>query len=230
MEMLLNIDMNEDINKRALIAAIQKKWTKATKLVAQSMDAHLGRLMVEGGGGQGVNFNAFTSTSLWSYLQTPQAWGELGFPSLSPLDDLKDALRQSMKVYAAKGILTIKLVNMKLVGQLTPHPAAGAGQLPAGLSWFVDWVIKGSPVRGYHFAQDATEGLSQRSGGAAFRSVREHARSFPIAGQEAGLMIKNGMWSFPPKFRSAVDDWLQSNLSNIKKLSENAIKIAIKRV
>ena len=113
---------------------------------------------------------------------------------------------------------------MQLVGKMTPHPAAGNGKLPAGTSWFIDWVVNGQPVGGYHFTQEATSPKGN------VRSLRESGRSFPIAGQEAGIMTPKGMWNFPPQFRNAVDDWLQMNIPNIKKITQNAIKIAIRQV
>lgn len=220
MEITLNIDMTNPKNKKALEKAIKKKWSVAVRETAIILQKKLPRLLVDGGGG----FRGFTSTSLWQFLGTQKAWGELGFPNTQPLYDLVDALIDSIIVKSTKGKsakLVLQFVDMKMIAKFTEHPAAGQGQLRPGLSWFVDWVIKGKPVSGYRFKQ---ESISKKG---AARSLSELARSAPIAGPEAGIMVKKGMWDFPPIFRSALDDWLIANMPSIKKLVYATLKKTI---
>lgn len=224
MKLVLHVEMEDPKNKQALSKAIYRKWNKAVERTANVLSRRLPSLLISGGGGGQVTFRSFMSTALWQYLNTPQAWGELGFPSLQPLDDLIDVLHNSMRFVGTRQSpksLLIQLVDIEIVAKFTEHPAAGQGQLPVGISWFVDWVVKGMPVSGYRFKKFDVN---------ANRALQKHARSFPIADEEAGIMVPNGMWQIPPVFRVAIDDWLMSNVVAIKRFIEQMLRKTIRQV
>lgn len=214
MKMVLHIDMTKAKNKKAIQQAIKKKWSLAIRRSAIELQRRLPKLLVDGGG----EFRGFKSTTLWKFLNTQRAWGELGFPDIQPLDDLLQGLLNSILIKATKGRsakLILKFVDLQIVGMFTEHPAAGQGQLKTGLSWFVDWIVKGKPVSKYRFIRTQGKG---------------NPRSMMIAGREAGLMVGGGMWDFPPIFRTALQDWLLMNLPFIKKFVYSTIKKTIKKV
>jgi len=217
MEAVLQIDMRDAKNRKALKRAVNKKWNMAVIKTVNVLNTRLPNLLVRGGGGGLAEFRAFTSTTLWQFLNTPGAWAELGFTDLQPLDDLLTALIDSINVRTTKKSpksIIFEFADMQMIARFTEHPAAGQGQLRTGLSWFVDWVVKGVPVTDHRFVETGP-GIP---------------RSSMLAGSRAGLMRAGGMWSFPPIFRTAVDDWLMMNMRALKQMLEANLRKAIKQV
>lgn len=200
-------------NISALKKALNKRWNKTVDRITPGLSNRLPKLMVDGGG----NFKAFVNTKLFRFLNTPEALAELGFVTIQPLyEDLLPSLRDTIKVVNNKKklrVIQIDMIDMQMVSRATIHRSAGTGQL-GQISWFVDWIISGLPVQDYSF---------ERTGPPIPRSSR-------IAGAEAGLMVPSrggGFWQFPPIYKYAIMEWLQSNIPAITRLVEVEMKIGI---
>jgi len=201
-------------NNRAINVAIGKKWNKALAGASVQAERVLKRGLVND---PVMGLKPFTSTDLWQFLMQPSTLAELGFITTKPLtEDLLGSIANTISVEVGSGKvnkLLVKVFDMQFVANATIHRSAGEGQL-GPVSWFVDWIIKGVPVTDYHFKETGPP----------------KPRSSQLAGDKAGLMIKGGLWTFPPQFRDAVDDWLDSNKVAIKKVTEAAIKTTIGKV
>jgi len=201
-------------NKKAINTAIVKKWNIALIRSTVNIEAILKSALISE---PSFGIKPFTQTELWQFLMQPETLAELGFISLKPLtEDLLDSILQTIFVKTTRGTkrrMIINIFDMQYIANATIHRSEGTGQL-GPVSWFVDWIIKGVPVTDYYFKE---------TGPPVPRSSR-------LAGDKAGLMIKGGLWQFPPQFRDAVDNWLEDNQRPIKKLVESTIRFQIGRV
>jgi len=209
----ISIDLNKRSNRRSLMFAVTNKWNKAVVLAAPAIQKELRSQLITGGGAM-IPFN---KTLVWTYMHQPGILAELGFMSLKPFDDLLDALRSTIDVYTSRAkrkMLVINMFSLSAIAGMTIHPSAGTGQL-GEVSWFVDWVVRGRPIRRYDF---------KTTGPPVPRSSR-------LAGPEAGLMVpaRGGFWSIPP-FKDDILRWLDNNGSHIKSLIISQIRKAVKRV
>lgn len=214
MNFKLQINVMTGKNKKALTTAVIKKWNKALYGAAVEVDQVLKRGLVYE---SVLGLSAFSSTNLWNFLMLPETLAELGFITTDPLTvDLLGNLSNTIFVKVGGGKvknMTINIFDMQFMAKATIHRSAGTGQL-GDVSWFVDWIIKGVPVNDYRFKE---------TGPPAPRSSR-------LSGSRAGLMIEGGLWQFPPQFRDAVDEWLQSNIGAMKTLVETSIRKQIGKV
>lgn len=214
--MVFKVDINvmSGKNNRAINIAIGKKWNKAIAGASVQIQNVLRRGLVYE---PTMGLKPFTDTDLWKFLMQPETLAELGFISMKPLtEDLLTSILMTIFVQPGGGnpkSMLINVFDMQFIANATIHRSAGTGQL-GPVSWFVDWIIKGVPVTEYHF---------EETGPPIPRSSR-------LAGDKAGLMIKGGLWQFPPQFRDAVDDWLDSNKQAIKKIVETSIRTQIGKV
>lgn len=210
----VKINVMSGKNKKAINTAITKKWNRAIAGASVQIENVLRRGLVDD---SVLGLKPFTSTDLWKFLMQPETLAELGFMSTKPLtEDLLISILKTIFVSTGSGNpkkMLINIFDMQFIANATIHRSAGDGQL-GSVSWFVDWIIKGVPVTEYHF---------EETGPPIPRSSR-------LAGDKAGLMIQGGLWQFPPQFRDAVDDWLDSNKVAIKKVVETSIRTQIGKV
>lgn len=171
----------------------------------------------------GKGWKALVDTPSWKWLNSPKGFAQMGFSSaLEPLK-LLTALRFSWKFQPefrfnkSAGSMYVgfkfQWANIDALRKATIHPAAGQLNLPADRSWF-DWIYSGIALQevNYHFKKTGP---------------RKGVRSSIIAGAEAGLMKKGGLWQVTPRFRLDLDALLARNEDKIAKTIETFIQAVV---
>ena len=153
----------------------------------------------------GFGIQGIADTAFYRFVSSPQGLSELGIEASEP-PKLLDAYERTIKVDRTGQQLRIKFGDWALLKMLTPHPAAGTGNLHV-TSW-LEFVVDGLTVdRG--FVPRA------RLPKSAEGSIRLGA---PLGGLmlPRGVLGSTGLWRFPAQLRSFEQSWLQTNVTVIQ--------------
>ena len=207
-EIEINLKIDENLAIPHLMDILSKYIVKGVDFIEKNFQSIIIDPLIFGGKG----WKSFVDTSSWKWINSPKGLGQLGFTN--PLEPLKllNILRSSWKVHkivttnvTTGGITLIgfnfSLFNLEEIKKHTIHPAAGKLNLPSNRSWF-EWIYAGIALKetGYHFRKTGpTRG----------------SRSSSIAGGEAGLMKKGGLWQVSPRFRLDIDKLIEQNEDKI---------------
>lgn len=159
-------------------------------------------------GGDGIQ--GLTQTDFFNYISSPAGLGEIGI-ARKHLSDFTNAYRASLKVRANNKGLSLAFGDMATLKLMTPHPAAGVGNLHVE-SW-LEFFLPGQVQVASAFVPES------RLPGKAKKVIR----SKDVSG---GLMLPVGSYGvnqpWSPIFNKGKDyntRWLDDNLKDI----ENAI-------
>lgn len=207
-----------DFSKQ-IMKVIQQRFVKA---------AHDGRKVIQDRIGNGLatgqdGFVGILETPIGFWITSPEGLGELGFPSLLPIDDLMNGIKASTEVRASQTLgfeLHLNLFNLVVVGNFTPHPASKNTPSLRIKSWFVDWFINKQGVHDAGFVNIKK-----------LENPKTLPRSYSAAGDQAGFMLKfphlgsTGSWNVPRGLDiKALNKWLNQNKRAIVKILVEEVK------
>lgn len=205
----IEIEFTPDIKacEWELRVALGKPLINAANFVVDNFQNIIINPIVMGGKG----WKALVQTSSWKWMNSTKGFGELGFSNVMEPWKLIHAILAS---WECKPIIKFdpnnenvaigfyfKFADIDKLRKATTHPAAGQLNLPSDASWF-DWVYKGIALteNGFHF---------RRTG------PTRGSRSSVIAGPDAGLMKKGGLWQVTPRFKLDLDRLIEMNEDKI---------------
>lgn len=199
----IELDYAGQIFNKSVERAIRDKWNKAVRKVVDPVQNRLKYELVFGG----RRINGFVQTGVYTWLKSAPGLGQIGLSNLSQLDDLLVGIADSIKAKSAIGTILVQIFDLSVIAKATPHPAVD--------SWFVDWIYRQNPVTDASFVQLTKLPSRFSKGNRAYLP-----RSFPIAGQDSGLMLQTGpkAWRAPSFLKSSIDSWLNRNVAGIKSL------------
>lgn len=130
-------------------------------------------------GGQG--WYGIVNTPMWDYVSSKRGAGEIGFTSHLQKYSLLVAYLDSWQIKKIRGGgFEFMFGDITVIRRATKHPAAGIGKLPSNRSWF-DWLC-------------INEFYVEKEPAAFLKTGKKGARSYKVAGSEAGIMKKFGFF------------------------------------
>lgn len=138
-------------------------------IIANFQSLVIDRLVYGGQGWYGI-----VNTPMWDYVSSKEGAGEIGFTSHLQKYTLLVAYLDSWKIKKMRGGFEFMFGDISAIRRATKHPAAGIGKLPSNRSWF-DWLC-------------INEFYVEKEPAAFLKTGKRGARSFKVAGSEAGIM------------------------------------------